>query len=135
MNSGRAVERTAVCKVASCTYAGGCIDLDVLAARVGAARVHEVIADDIQVARPVLASYVGLAISDYVALDHGTRTAVVDKNAVMGIAAVGRQLFDMNIVVIDIDSASARDVNSVARVCAVVASAGANVRVFNGDVG
>ena len=81
-----------------------------------------------------MASHVGLAISDYIALNYGARTAVVDENAVMGIAAIGSKAFDMHIVVIDLDSASTRDVNPVARVRAIVASAGANAGVFDGDV-
>jgi len=134
LNPGRAVERTTIGKVARSSYTRGCVNLDVLAARKRTARVHKVIADDIYIARPVLASHVGLAVSDYIALDRSARTVVVDKDAVVTVAAVGGKVFDMHVVVIDIDSASTRDVDSVARVCGVVASAGTDVRVFNSDV-
>src|SRR5262249_23110306 len=122
-------------EVAGGGYIRGCVDLNVLPARIWAARVHEVVADDIYLARPILATHVGFAINDYIALDCCARGAVVDKNAIVGVAAVGGKVSDMPLVVVDIDSTAAGDVNSVARVCAVVASARADVRVFNGDVG
>lgn len=52
----------------------------------------------------------------------------------MAVAAIGGKVFDVHIVVVDADSTSTRDMNSVARVCSVVASAGTNVGVFNSDV-